>query len=171
MLNTFGRIGLFLLMVAVFPIIAIGALVFGAIVNPFYRHKLQKKFLAKHGVRGHYILFVYDKADDSAEYIKEKILPRIEPYVTELHWQRSQKIPRRQRSLEVQVFHQYGGDSEAVPMALLIHPSMGVRIVRFGPAFDSLRQGNKEHLEHREHELMALVGDLKPFEQAQRMGQ
>ena len=156
-----GRIGLFFLIVAFFPLVAVGALIFGAIVNPIYRQRLQKKFLAKHGSRGHFVLFAYDPQADSSTLIESEILPRIEPHLTRLHARADLTVPRRDRSLELQVLHQYGGGAEALPIAVIVHPKVGIRVIRFGPAIDSLAEDNREHLERRLEELDHTVAEIK----------
>jgi hypothetical protein len=105
--------------------------------------------------RGKDILFVYSDSPIWREYMMTQILPLLERRAVVLNWSERSKWPLW--SLEVSVFHRFGGGRDFNPLVVLFRPLRRARTFRFWPAFKDWKHGYREPVERLRQELRSAL--------------
>jgi hypothetical protein len=102
------------------------------------------------------ILFVYSDSPIWHDYLVTQVLPLVENRAFVLNWSERNKWPRW--SLQVAVFHYFGGARDFNPLVLLFQPFRSVKVFRFWSIlFMVCERGYKEPVERLCQELTAML--------------
>ncbi|MDF1591268.1 MAG: hypothetical protein P1P89_07115 [Desulfobacterales bacterium] len=101
--------------------VLLGATVFKGAIPFAHRFGLKVRFWLRYGRNGKPILFVYSDSSNWKVYIETNILPRIEAHAIILNWSKRREWGSRWQ-FETNLFDQWAGPGEFVPVAILLSP-------------------------------------------------
>jgi hypothetical protein len=84
-----------------------------------------------------------------------QVLPLVQERAVVLNWSERKKWPRW--SVEVAVFHHFGGAGDFNPLVVLFRPFRFARVFRFWSAFKDWKHGYKGPVERIREELIATL--------------
>jgi len=145
-------VGQAVLIVVLLPLIVPLAL-FAIASHLLYRALLYLLVWALWLPRGKDVLLVYSDSPIWHEYITTQILPLVQERAVVLNWSERKQWSRW--SLEVAVFHHFGGARDFNPLVVFFQPLRLAKIYRFWLAFKDWKRGYKEPVERLMKELLA----------------
>jgi len=120
------------------------------------RFGLKVRFWLRHGRKGKIILFVYSDSSNWRNYIETNILPRIEAHAIILNWSKRREWGS-QMQFETQLFNQWAGPGEFVPVAILFSFAGKVRTFRLWQHSDNPKHGKEKISKEAEQALFEAV--------------
>lgn len=120
--------------------VLLGATVFKGAIPLARRFGLKVRFWLRHGRKGKRILFVYSDSSNWKDYIETNILPRIEAHAIILNWSKRREWGSRLK-FETNLFDQWAGPGEFVPVAILFSPIGKAKTFRLWQLSGNPKQG------------------------------
>lgn len=105
--------------------------------------------------RGRDILLVYSDSPIWREYMTTQVLPLVRQRALVLNWSERKRWPWL--SLQVSVFHSFGGGREFNPLVIVFRPCARATLFRFWQPFQDLKHGYREPVERLTKELSAVL--------------